>query len=90
MWLVIERTQSGNMALRYKYTLPWITKTCEKAEHGKALHPKRPLDSIANTLHYMIQAFEHSFRILNLIMYQRLKKKVPKSLKPHNYMIQYP
>jgi len=73
MWLVIQRTQSGDMALRYNYTLPRITKNCEKAEHGEPLQPKRALDSIANPLHYLIQAFEHPFEILNLIMYQLLK-----------------
>jgi len=70
MGLVTQRTQSGGMALRYKYTLPWITMNCEKAKHGEALQPKRSLDSIPNPLHYLIQAFEHPFQILNLIIYQ--------------------
>jgi len=73
MWLVIQRTKSGDMALRYNYTLPWITKNCEKVENGEALQPKRALDSFANPLHYLIQAFEHPFQILNSIMYQLMK-----------------
>ena len=61
MSFVIERTQSGDTTLRYKSTLPWITKTCEYAKHGEALQLKRSFDSIANSLHYLIQAFEHPF-----------------------------
>jgi len=61
MWCVIQRTQSGNTTLKYKSTLPWITKTCEYAKHGEALQLKRSFDYIANPLHFVIQAIEHPF-----------------------------